>query len=170
MTKEKGFRDGIDKKSLMKSMTDEDWERIKKQKDLDKVEPGTPIYDLVLYQDDIRRAIREKKSLIEKRIWNIQDIKNQMTRLKTQLLKGDITEELKNGVPMNEAEVNSTIQHQKWIIDGEVRAISQVMAELLGFAGHTDVSRAVVLERDEFVKYMQSIEERLKGMGYELFS
>lgn len=167
---EKGFRDGIDKKKLMKEMTEGDWKRIQQQKDFEKLNPGTFSYDLVLFLDDLRDRMRITKSVIEKRLWNINDITNQMNRLKMQLLKGDITEKLKDGVTMINYEVNSLIQHQKWIIDGEVRGIPAELGALRANVGHFDVRKDIVLTEKEFDKYANEIKKRLKAFGYEIFS
>jgi len=167
---EKGFREGIDKQSLMKSMTKEDWSRIEEQKKFEMVKKGSFTERLVLYLDGIREIIRSKQLLIDKRIWNVRDIQNGIRRKKIQITSGTITEKLKDGITMTAEELNTQIMYEQWMVRGEVHSIASILGEIRGVVGHNDVAKKVVMSEDEFNSYADKVVMQLKEMGHELFS
>lgn len=167
--KRKGFRDGISKEDIV-SLTDEEKQRIRDMRQYMDAPAGSLSRDVFLYSDQVRRMIRERKNTVEKRLWNIEDIENQMKRLQDQLDKDNITEELKNGVKMTAAEVRTQMKHMQWIRDGEAENIPYLLAEIRSFASHKDVAGNVIMTVEQFDEYANSILYRLRGYGYEIFS
>lgn len=178
----KNERKGIDKKKMLKdakeneelvrfikSLTKEEIQRIYDARAYDDIKPGTPTHKIALQCDALRRSMRKTKATIDKRVWSIGDLQNKINRLQSQLDSGKITEELKDGITMNEHELTTEIQHYKWTKDGEFYALFNLLAELRGVVGHKDVAKNVILTLEEFDDYVKQLNERVKKFGYDLF-
>lgn len=165
--KNKGFRDGVSKEDILKDLTKEDWERLAEQKRFQELDPESIGYKVAVYSDGLRAQVRERKEKIRKRLWNIKNLQNNVTRLQVQLRKGNITEELKPGVLMNEAEVKSQIQHNKWVMEGEARDVPKILAEIRGIVGTRDVAKNVVISEEEFEEYAGEVLDELEKLGFK---
>jgi len=169
---QKGFRPGIDKKQIMKGMTDADWQRIKAQKEFETIKEGTVTWKLALYCDTLRKLTRKHKLDIMHKLWNIRNVQRTNKRLQAQLDKGPdfITEKTDKGVLMNETEVKILIDYNTWLERGDAEYIPQVLAEIRKFVGNIDYSREVVLSEQEFERYAKEVLDELTSYGYDLLA
>lgn len=166
----KGFREGRTQEELFKnSITKEEAERIRQQREFDKIVPGSLTYKMALFNDQLRQQLRRAKSVVEHRLWNVGNIQNTNDRLKQQLLSGHITEEIKPGVFMNENEINSLIQKNNWLLRGELFDIPRELADLRAVVGHIDITKKVIMTEEEFDDYVRWVQGELAKRGYELF-
>lgn len=162
----KGNQDLVD---FVGSLTKEEIQRIRDTREFDEVKPGTPTYKIAVLCDSLRQSMRRTLFTIDKRVWSIDDLQNSIRRLEIQLVTHNITETMKNGIVMNESELKSLIQHNKWLKDGEFFALYQLLAELRGVVGHKDVARNVIMTIEQFDAYVLELSEKLKAYGYSLF-
>ena len=155
--------------SFVKSLTAAEIQRIKSMRDYDAIKPDTPTWKIAILCDDLRQNKRRLMSTVTKRLWTIGDLGNNMDRLNVQLTSGNITEIMKNGLPMNSFELKSLIQHNRWLRDGEFHALFPLLAELRGLVGHLDVARKVIMSQEQYDDYVLSIANSCKSYGYTLF-
>ena len=165
----KDAKENSDLVEFIKSLTKEEMLRIKQIREFSDIKPNTITYNIAVLCDQLRQNVRRLKLDIGKRLWNIDDLTNAITRLNTQLLSGVIVETMKNGVVMNENELKSLIKQHEWLRDGEFFALYPRIAELRSNVGHVDVSKRVIMELDAFDKYVEEIAEYVKKYGYDLF-
>lgn len=167
----KGFRDGQKekmRKDVFDSLSDEDVEHIKAGKDFENVKAGTKAYSIALFCDTLRLQLYRDKNVVEKSLINIRNARNSIRRLKTQLLSNAITEQVKEGVFMNEDEMNSLIGHNEWLLKAEVYGLPQILSSIRGVVGHMDHARTIVLTEEEYEAYVFKIEGYLLDLGYEM--
>ena len=171
MEQKKGNREEIKKElleELRKNLTKEELERIDHQREFDKINPGTAAYRMGVAVDPLRRQWLAAKSSIQKHLWNVDNITNQIRRLKAQLVVKNITEELKPGVYMNEHEMEAQIAHAGWLLEGEVNAIAPQLWQIRGVVGQHDLAKEVIVTEEQFDEYVRDVEKQLKGFGYAL--
>ena len=155
---------------FVKSLTQEEIDRIKEIREHNMAIPGTITYKVSVLQDTLRNQIRIIKSTIAKRLWTIDDLQNNIDRLQIQLIADEfITETMKNGMLMNTSEVNSLTQHSKWLKDGEFNALFSLLGQLRTQVMHKDVSGKIIMTIEEYDKYVLDVEEYLRNYNYELF-
>jgi len=165
--KRKGFRDGVSKEDIV-NLSVEEKQRIKDMRQLMDAPVGSLSYKIFLYSDQVRRMIRERKNTTKKRLWNIEDLGNQILRLKNQIDSEKITETLKDGMTMTPDEVRTSIKHRLWIRDGEAENIPYLLAETRSFVDHKDVAGNIIMSLGEFDKYARFVLNTLRGCGYEI--
>ena len=168
-TKRNGFRPGVSKEDIV-NLSSEEKQRVKEMRQLMDAEVGSLSYNIFLYSDQVRRMIRERKNTLNKRLWNIEDLGNQIFRLQKQLDSKKILETLKDGMTMTPDEVKTSMKHRQWIRDGEAENIPYLLAETRSFVGHKDVAGNTIMSLENFDKYAESILETLRGYGYEILS
>lgn len=163
-------KENSDLVEFIKSLTKEEVKWIKEQREFETIKPGTWTYKIAVVNDAIRSNIRQLKSKLNKRLWNIEDITNKIERLNEQLRTGEIYECVKDGMTMTKEELTNFIQHHEWLRKGEVDAIPMNLAEIRALVGHKDVARQVVMTVEEFDKMVGEVYEKLKAKGYDIFS
>jgi hypothetical protein len=163
------MKENSDLVEFVKSLTKEELARVKETREFDTIKPGSPTWRVALYNDSLRQQHRLITSTIKKRVWAIDDIQNKILRLEEQVKTGKITEELKPGITMTAEEVQTLIQHSRWLQEGEVRSIPKSLAELRSIVSHKDVAKNTILSMQEFDSYVKELEETIKKKGYELF-
>ncbi len=168
----KGFRKGMKDKVLDKAregITPEELERIKQQREYDSIEPGTFTHKLALHLDALQKQKRQNKIDIDKRMWNITNVLNEKRRYEEQLESGKIYAKLKDDVTMNQYEVASSIKQCDWIALGEVRAISELLADLRSVVGRHDLAKNVILNIQQYDNYVDRVKQELETLGYDIF-
>lgn len=165
----KGFRPGMKERidEERASISKEELERIKKQREFDSIKQGTYTYKIALFSDQLRQNMYKHKSVVENRLWNVHNLLNNITRLEEQLKSGNITEKLDNELVMNDIEVKTLIQKNKWLLEGEARAIPLELGLLRSVVGHLDVAKNVIMTEEEFETYAENVLKRLADAGYE---
>ena len=164
-----GAKENAELMKFIQSLSKEEIERIKQVRDYDLITPGTPTHKIAVLCDSVREDFRQLKSTLSRRLWIIDSLRNNMDRLEHQLEVDRITEEMKNGVLMNKAEVKSLIQNNKWTQEGEFHALYKLFGQIRGFVGVRDVARNIIMTQEEFDKYVLDTKDHLIPYGYELF-
>lgn len=165
----KGFREGMSKEQLAKSMTDADWERVREAKEFGTIKANTLSWKIALANDQIFLKKKQIEALIFKRLWNIENIRNQLDNFKKQLFSGQIKETQKDGQVLTDTELKTMIKHTEWLQKGEADSVAQILGELRGIVGHTDIAGNIVITEDQFDKYVLETEKELKNYGFKLF-
>jgi|TARA_Y100000310_G_C20622014_1_gene783890 hypothetical protein len=166
----KSAKENAELVKFIASLTKEEIERIKEVREYDLIEPGTPTYKIALMCDSLRQDLQKNRADVAKRLWSIDDMQNNIKRLKIQITTGNITEKLpKSGEPMNEAELKSLITHHEWMKDGEFFYLYKLLGQIRGVVGHRDVGKHIIMTQKAFDDYVLQIAEGLKKYGYNLF-
>lgn len=153
---------------FIKSLTTEEMQRIKEVREFNEIKPGTNTYKIAIMCDSLRQQMRIKKAEIQKRLWTIDSVTNNVERLKIQLMTG-ITEMVKDGLVMNKSEVESLIKHNEWLRDGEFNAMYHLLASIRSLVEHKDVSGRIIMTMPQYDKYVEEVNIYLKKYGYDLF-
>lgn len=165
----KEARENQDLVDFVKTITKEEMQRLKATREYETIPVGTPTYKIAVLCDSLRQNLRKIKMTISQRLWNIDDLTNNLARLNLQLNTHSITETLKNGIVMNEAELKSLIKHHEWVRDGEFNSLYPSLGEMRGVVGHKDISRKIIMDIETFDKFVLDLETYLKNYGYGLF-
>ena len=172
----KGFREGRDRKDIMKeygNYTDEQLQDYLKElsvrKEFDGISPGTYSYKIALLNDQLRRKKMDAMNKINDSLKSIGNIVLHIRRLKSQLVSGEIVEKISDIATMNEDE----LRHQIFMEEHSARVAFQNMIPWLGelrtVVGHFDVARNIVMTEEEYDAYVKETEKRVKEFGYDLF-
>lgn len=171
--KKDGFRDGKAdeiREKLRESLTKEELMRIEQTRKLDAIKRDSPSFHLVLFQDQLKIALRKSQFEIEKILWNVSDIANQLVRARFQLDSKNITEILdKSGTIMNEDELKSHIKYMGWMQRGEVIGISPILMNIRAVVGTHDLDKNSILTEVEFDEYVEKIKTEVQEKGFKLF-
>lgn len=169
MKKRKGFRKGKTPDDYLE-LTDLEKKAIEKYRELNTLKKGSTRFRIALELDPVRRLkIRDMKN-ISLRMGEIRSAHSKLDRLSVQLLSGDITEEIRDGVTMMEFEVQAEIERANDLIWAGIKDLHPDFASLTQVIGCTDgTMKNSILTEEEFDKYVKGIEEELKALGYDLF-
>jgi hypothetical protein len=168
--KENGFRDGKDKDQLLKELlSQEDYDMIKRKRELDSVDKGTPSYKVLLQFDSLRRQRDQILWAIEQRFNDIESGLTSISRSEAQINSGSINEEIKPGVTMTEEELKNYVNKQRRLVDANVKDFINHLAPLRSLVGCHDAAGNVVLTEQKYDQIVNNVESRLRDMGYELF-
>jgi len=170
MESENGFRNKMKEKLLREGLTSAEISRIEEQRKFNELKPKTFSWMIAVHLDSIRRMFREKDNLLSKRLWNIENLNNNIKRCLDEIKSGNISTEVSPGLKMNVTELKTHIKYQEWLIIGEVRSIPEILAEIRAIVGHKDVLNTVVMSEEQFDKYVENIQVKLREQGYDLFS
>lgn len=152
---------------ISKTLTDEEKQLIQDSRSFKDIAPGKRGYNIALFNDVINREHLKHKSVIEKCLLQIEDMRNQKRRLQSQLMSGEITALLPNGQStMNADEVKQQINYIDWLIKAEVMAIPMALLAIRRIVGHKNIAMQVVVSEDEFEAYAEGVEKRLTELGF----
>ena len=171
--KEKGFRDGIKKEDLVTSLSKEEKTRILEQREFDSLDfnnKGSMSWKVALECDSVRGLKVAHELNIDNCLADIVNSKGRAEKLKVQLAKGEILEELKPGMPMTVLEVDLEIRTAGILIKRGVRAVLSELAQLRMIVGTRDVLKNIILTEDEYDGYTKMVEKALEGLGLQLFT
>lgn len=173
INKKEGFREGKAeeiREQLRASLTKEELLRIDETRKFDAIERDSPSFHLVLYQDQLKIALRKAQFEIEKILWNIDNLSNQISRAEFQLTSKNIIETLgESGMIMNEEELITHIKYMQWAQKGEVIGLPKSLMQVRGVVGTHDIDKNPILTEDEFNEYVQKIDEEVQEKGFKLF-
>jgi len=164
-----GYRKGLDKKEIMKSMTKEDWKRISEQKKFESFTKGSVTAMVALQNDSLRRIRDEKTDNVEQRVNNIINLKSVISRKEGQIESGVITDELKEGVLMNKDELLFEINGSKRMIKREIIDICVDLGKLREIVGCHDFVGNVIITEEEYDSFVESTDDYLSSIDLNLF-
>lgn len=172
MTEQRNSREELKKQvleDLRKSLTPQELERVKRIREMDKIDRDSNSWPIGLLVDPLRIQFRKAKSVVEKSLWNMEREKNHISRLKQQVMSGQITEQLPNGGPMNEHEIGTQIKYAQWLIEGELQSLPIELWQMRGIVEQQDVGGNIIVSEKEFDEYLEGVRGRVKELGYVLF-
>jgi len=174
MVQQKGFRNEGTKQNIVKkirdSLSEEEAHRIQEQRRFDDVIPGSHTYNIALHLDSLKTQYRNEQQTISKRIWNVENIQNNINRCKAQLKSGKIYETVPDSkMIMNEYELATYIKHQEWLILGEVRSIVPGLSKIRSVVGHKDYIGKEIMTEIQFNEYVESVIAELLKLGHDLY-
>jgi hypothetical protein len=170
----KGFRNQKTKEEvhhdIKESLSVEEAHYVQELRKYDYLDKDSKAYQLALNQDALRVNIRTWKEEVEKRLWNIKDIRNKINRSLDQLKSGEIYETIgETKIVMNKYELQTYIEHMRWVQRGEVRAIPKTLLQIRGCVGHIDITRNVVMEEKDYESYVTEIENKVIELGFNIY-
>lgn len=154
---------------LIDEFTKEEKELLRKMKEHEFIQPGTIGWKLAVYNDPLRLKLMNEKNLITKRIANIIQLRNQLKRMKGELVSGEIKTELKPGIIMSEDELNHQIILTQFTLEGERQTLPIILADIKVLVGRLDVAKQIIISEEEFEEYCKELQEISIQHGFNLF-
>ncbi len=171
--KNNGFRDGKleeAREKLRANLSEAELERIKQTREMDNVPKGSISYKLAMMQDPLMIELRNNKFKIQKMVWNIRNVNNQIARGQSQLDTNTITELVpETNVVMSKEELITWMKHMTWIQDGEVTGIPTFLMKVRAIVGHNDYEGKSIITEVEFDEYVTEVETEIKELGFSIF-
>jgi len=164
-----GFRKGVDKEKIMKSLNDADWDFIKKMKDYEDIPKDSMRAKVFLQNDQLRRQRDRAFIAIDNAIVSIYDSNACISKLEKQNETGEITEELKPGVPMTQDELEVFIKKQKNLAWAISKDVIEHFNTLAGLVGCKDIAKNVIITETEFNEYVEKKRNIFKSLGFNIF-
>jgi hypothetical protein len=165
-----GFRKGITKESLLKSLDDDDWKRIHDIKELHNRDvTNKNAYKLFLLSDQLNVQKETKTLTVKTHTKSIAELANQIHKMEVDLKLG--TTELKdgNGTPY-------TMDDLKVLILGmrleQERTLIGLRAELSGLyvlVGHLGLDKKILYTEEDYEDTIRWVENNLQDTSLKLF-
>lgn len=172
MVEKQGNREVI-KQNLMeelrKNLTKAELERIKQMREFGDIKKGSKSWDLGVTVDPLRMQLRKAKSVVEKSLWQMENLKVKSARINEEVDEDKIRDEVKPGVPMNKDEALLEAKYADWLFEGELQSLPLQLWQIRGVVGQVDVSGKVILTEQEFEEYLGYVHDRVKELGCTLF-
>jgi len=154
---------------LRGQLSKDELQRIKQQREFQSISRDTNSFPLGLAVDPLRLQLRKAKSIVEKSLWQIQNLGAKINRIDADIASDNITEELRPGVLMNEEEATLQKKYSEWLIEGELQSLPMELWQMRGVVGQHDMAGNVIISEEEFDAYLSDVKERVKRMGHVLF-
>lgn len=188
MEKDKGFRDGKKDElrekvkdrifnewtdehvELIDNMNEGDFKQIKDQKKYFDLTSVSPLMSKVLLQNDNFRRNRDKlKLMVSEKLIEIMDLKASIKRHNLELASGKIESEIRPGVPMTSEEMDVLIEREKRQCKVSAYDIVLPLNDMMAYVGCKDMAKNVVISKDDYESYVQSVVDKMKELGYDIF-
>lgn len=159
-----------EKKEMVKTLSREEIDRLKKVREFESVKPGSWAYKIALECDQLRQQKNKWEVEIQKLILTLKSTINELSRLEEQLASGKITEELKPGIPMNEHELAAHMENKKWTASFVAKDLAVMLGNLRGIVEHKDYALRVIITDDEFEKFAERTITEVESLGFKVLS
>lgn len=166
--KTKGFRDGVTKEDVL-NLTKDERRFIEKQRELQTVKADSISYKVYLSMDDGRRQLQLLNKDIRTRLLNIDNVLTVISRKQKQLNSGDITDELRPGVPFTKAEMELEVNRASNMAWAESKDIMIELAKIRRWVGCHDIAGNLLMSESDYDNLVRDVEGKLRDRGYDLF-
>ena len=167
---ENGLRKGVERKDLIKSLTEEDWDRIRLMKEIEdmNIEPTSKAYQLGIRNDQMYTQFYEKHGLVNAFLFKILRSKALQDRNKTDILKGSTLRKYSTGDEMNVKELEiENLEHQMKIDEGLVR-LWQLLFDIHRYVNQLRLDKKVFFTEENYTTLVDEVSENLKKNGLDL--
>lgn len=165
-----GFRKGITKKDIIKSMTNEDW------KFLDKVKEAELIYhqnklagDLFIQSDQAVQEMKKIKSTLLDSLANVLLLNHEMAKSKIEIKLGSTERKDEQGIPISLDELH----YLNIKTDSKIKIALSIMcanlSRLFTFVGKSGFDKTILLMEDDFDGFAKNIMVELEKTPYKLY-
>lgn len=153
---------------VRQTMSKEELRRVQQMRHFDTIEKGTPSYRIGLAADQLRLMWEQARNEVEKGIFNIKNLRAQQMRVVEQKGGGVVIEEVKEGIPMNNLELDALHAHHEYAIKAERKAIVVGLWQARGIVGQHDLANAVIVSEEDYDAYVENVDVRLRGLGVSI--
>lgn len=164
-----GFRKGITRRDILKSLDDNDWKRIDEIKYYQQFDKDSITAKIVLQNDTVRADRDTKIDNILEMINHIRNVITTNERKQEQVDTGKITEELKEGILMNKQELEFEILAGSRIIKNTLRRIVKELGMLRNLVGSHDLLGNEIMSEKKYDEFVIETEKTVKKLGFDLF-
>lgn len=169
--KQNGLRKGIDKKMIIDSLSDEDWQRLELQKSLKDTYIKSPLaFQCATRIDQVFQQYDAKLSEIEKVMFDLLSSQNIVDKNKQTMLRDDITLTFPGTqilMTKRDLEIENLLMSKKI---GDCRRMLWVhLANLYLYIGVHRLDKKIFLTLEQYTKYTNDLVDCLKKAGIDLF-
>ena len=168
---QKGIRKGIDKKKIMESLDEDDWNRIKLMKEVENTfVKDTDAYNCAVRTDQLYSEWGKSYSAAEGYLFSIISTKVRIDKNKVDLLAGKTDREFQDTkvkVSLRDLEIENINLNR--ILYDEFSKLYLVLADLYRYVGVTRVDKVEFFNKEDYSKLIKIIKEELSKNGLELF-
>lgn len=171
MVKQKGIRNGIDKKEIMKSMNEEDWKRIKLQKEIETqfVEDETA-KACAVRSDQMFLQFDQLTSDLQGTIFNMLSAKTKLERNKQDILKKE-TDRLypgtNNKMSLRDLEIENI--HVNRLIADNRRNVWVLLANIFRYVGLQRLDKKIFFSKEQYTELAKKVNDELAKNSIRLF-
>jgi hypothetical protein len=163
----KGFRKGITKEKLMKSMTEEDWHFIDKCKEAEELEANKHAYKFFVESDQAYQESIRLQSIIIEGVSNILLLNEQIMHNKINIAKGEgVSDTDGNVTTPTELDIINYKNHGKIIQQLSITKAN--LARLYTFVGKQGLDRKPFFKEENYNEFVENIMARLEKTPYKL--
>lgn len=165
----KGYRNSTQVQPLTTlSLSDEEKELIEARRKFKDIEPGTKDWAIVLFTDQLRLDRYKNESAVMKSVNTLFTLRNQIARLKVQILSGNIVELYRDGQTMTQDEVQQQIEHAEWLAKAELCSLPILLKNLRALVGRMDITLKPVFTQEEFNALVAEVETRVASFNWTM--
>lgn len=166
----KGFRKGMTKKELVKSLTDEDWERIDQDRRAQELHiQNKSAYKLALLNDQL--LVEKNRLVVEIReaVTTVLELKNMQKKAQVDIMVGETPRKHDDGESVSIEELKIEVMK----IDTQIAKARSILRNFLGklytYVGRIAIGGSQVLTEESYDNQVRWVEEQLKQASVSLF-
>jgi vacuolar-type H+-ATPase subunit I/STV1 len=162
-----GFRKGVTKKSIVKSLKDEDWLHLEKLKEAEEREANPAAYNVFLKSDQAVHAKNQLQYNVEEHVLAVEQLASAIKDNEIRVLAGDFPKD-SEGNKLSTEDVR--ISTDKWRIK-QLRTLDLIrgdLSRLYTFCGRLGFDRKVFYTEEEWNEFHNNVQKRLEQAGLEL--
>ena len=171
MVKQKGIRDGIDKKEIMKSMNDGDWKRLKLQKEVEECfVDDADARECAVRSDQMYLQFNKILSDIEGSVFNMLSAKTKQEKNKRDIIKQD-TNRFYPGTQekMSIRDLEIENMHIMRLIGDNRRNLWVLLANAYRYTNLQRIDKKVFFTKEDFKKLVGKVKDELGKNSILLF-
>ncbi len=167
VTQENGVRPNIDKKKIMKSMTDEDWQQVHlKQEIRESFINDDDAKQCAIRSDQMYQQWHEKMGNAEGELVNILSISSKSDKLQAQLDRKVIIEKYPNThLVMSERDLEIIILGNRQRVNDSFRNLWLILADLYRYVDQLRLDKVVFFTPDQYHDLMERFKSELRKNG-----
>lgn len=167
MVKKAGFRDGIEKEDIIKTLTEDDWRRIKLMKDIDNNTFKLPDAEYCAVRtDQMFQLFHQIMFDIDATTFNILSAQSKLEHNKVDILKGWTTRMYPGtDQKMTDRDLEIENVHIRRLVGENIRVLWNLFTNLYKYIGVHRLDKQIMFTEEEYQGKMDWAKEELRKNG-----
>jgi len=165
-----GFRDGMNKKKLLQSLTKEDWVRIDKMKEAEERKVTSErAYKLYVDSDQMKIQFKENVEAIDRCCVEILDLNQRINHNLVDIKKGESTQKTEDGHTMTADDLKIRNLLYEGMINRQIRMLKTYCSGLYVYTNKMGLDRKPFFSEEDYEKKIEDVMGKLSQTKYKLF-
>lgn len=164
-----GFRDGMTKKKLLQTMTDEDWLRIDKMKEAEeRLVKSKTAYDLYIASDQMRAQFEENANAVDRAVAEVLELNRRIYHNNVAIKSEKIDQKTEDGYMAKPEDLKVRNLLYENMINKQLRMLRTFCSGLYSYVDKKGLDKKPFFTEADYEKKIQDVISKLSETKYKL--